>query len=221
MKKVYVIDDDAKLNQLLNQYLSQYEFTVYSETDPVVAADSFMKINPDIIILDLMMPDIDGFEMCRKIRAVSTVPVIMLTARGDVTDRVVGLEMGADDYVAKPFEPRELLARIQAVLRRGGQITHNSDNSISINERTQWITINSKEIELTTMEFYLFKYLFENRGSIVTRNMIFDRLKGLDSDSFDRSVDILVSRLRQKIGDDPKKPEIIKTVWGKGYRFIG
>jgi DNA-binding response OmpR family regulator len=221
MKKVYVIDDDEKLNSLLNQYLTKYEYLVYSEINPVVALDSFVKINPDIIILDLMMPEVDGFEVCRKIRTQSAVPIIMLTARSDVTDRIVGLEIGADDYLPKPFEPRELLARIQAVLRRGNQVDRSLDNTIAVDERTQRVTINSNIIELTTMEFYLFKYLFDNRGTIVTRNMIFDRLKGLDADSFDRSVDILVSRLRNKIGDDSKKPSIIKTVWGKGYRFIG
>lgn len=221
MKKVYIIDDDHKLNSLVTKYLSQYEYTVYSEIDPLIALDNYTKLNPDILILDVMMPGIDGFEFCRRIRAESKIPILMLTARTEVTDRIVGLELGADDYLGKPFEPRELLARIQAIHRRTDFSSSYGNNSISFNENSQKICINDKHIELTTMEFYLFKFFFENRGNVVTRNMIFDRLKGLDADNYDRSIDVLVSRLRHKIEDNPKKPELIKTVWGKGYRFIG
>ncbi|MFW6367014.1 MAG: response regulator transcription factor [Spirochaetota bacterium] len=144
MNKIYVIDDDEKLNALLSRYLSQYGYAVTSETHPRVALESYKKINPDMIILDVMMPEMDGFELCRAIRFESQLPVIMLTARGEVTDRIVGLEMGADDYLPKPFEPRELLARIQAVLRRREpRFQTDGDTPVTIDERRWSFTCSS------------------------------------------------------------------------------
>jgi DNA-binding response OmpR family regulator len=224
-KKIFVIDDDPKLLKLLREYLKSYDFLVEGESDPLVAVESFSKIKPHLVVLDVMMPVMDGFEVLKKLRTSSTVPVIMLTARSEIADKVMGLENGADDYLAKPFEPRELVARINALFRSRsfgdpeGQI--GEGQAFSLNERNNTVVINEELIELTTLEFYLLKYLIKNRGIIVTRDMIFEDVKGIESESYDRSIDVLVSRLRNKLGDDTKDPHYIKTVRGKGYQFVG
>jgi len=219
-----LIDDDVKLNSLLTDYLHKFGFSVHAETHPEQGLKYISLKNPDLVILDVMLPGMDGFEVCRQIRKNFDTPVIMLTARGEVTDRIVGLEIGADDYIPKPFEPRELVARIQTVLRRGHsknlarQITA---GSLQIDLDKQSISIDNNPIELTTAEFEILKYLASNSGKILNRDQIMDRLRGIEWDAFNRSVDVLVSRLRQKLKDDPKQPKYIKTVWGSGYLFIG
>ncbi len=219
-----LIDDDVKLNSLLTDYLHKFGFSVHAETHPEQGLKYLSANNPDLVILDVMLPGMDGFEVCRQIRKDFDTPVIMLTARGEVTDRIVGLEIGADDYIPKPFEPRELVARIQTVLRRGHsknlarQITA---GSLQIDLDKQSISIDNNPIELTTAEFEILKYLASNSGKILNRDQIMDRLRGIEWDAFNRSVDVLVSRLRQKLKDDPKQPKYIKTVWGSGYLFIG
>jgi DNA-binding response OmpR family regulator len=162
--------------------------------------------------------------VCRKIREVSRLPIIMLTARGDLTDRVLGLELGADDYLPKPFEPRELVARIQAVLRRGTPQTHNEvvrAGALVLNLATRTVTLCGTNLDMTTAEFELLALLMQNKGRVLTRERILEDTRGLDWDSFDRSVDVLVSRLRQKLKDDPRSPVFVKTVWGRGYTFLG
>jgi DNA-binding response OmpR family regulator len=178
---------------------------------------------PDLVILDVMLPETDGLAVCRKIRETSRVPIIMLTARGDVTDRIVGLEMGADDYLPKPFEPRELVARIEAVLRRGapaaGDVLKFGELEISQSARS---AKRGKELlPLTTAEFELLDLLARNPGRVLTREKIMDDIKGIDWEAYDRSIDVLVSRLRQKLGDDPRQPGYIRTVRGVGYSFVG
>lgn len=223
-KKVLIIDDDKKMNSLLSDFLSKFGHQVFSVTSGSDALKEIPRIDPDIIILDIMLPGMDGFETCREIRKKYKTPIIMLTARGDVTDRVVGLEMGADDYMPKPFEPRELVARIQSVLRRSSLPVEKSKRvfgELDIDYLSHSVSYKGVPITLTNMEFELLSYFTKNEGIVLSRDKIFERLKGLDDDSFDRSIDVLVSRLRQKIGDDPKNPRFIRTIRGSGYKFIG
>jgi DNA-binding response OmpR family regulator len=221
--QVLLIDDDEKLNALLTEYLGRFNFVVRSVVHPSEGLQAVKVDPPDIIILDVMLPDMDGFTVCRKIRESSRVPIVMLTARGDVTDRIVGLELGADDYVPKPFEPRELLARMQAVLRRGSGMTEDRIRvgRLEVNWTTSSARLNGSALPLTSAEFELLRLLVRNRGRVLTRDRIMDETRGIDWDAYDRSIDVLVSRLRQKLGDDPKHPAFIRTVRGLGYSFIG
>jgi DNA-binding response OmpR family regulator len=223
-KTILVIDDDEKLNSLLKDYLSEFSFKVITETNPEQALNLLKRKTPDIIILDIMLPGMDGFEVCRRIRKSYNIPVIMLTARGKVEDRIVGLELGADDYLPKPFEPRELVARIQSVLRRSLEIMKTSRlhfKNLVVDINKQLVLLEGEAVELTTMEFEILHLLMKSPGKVFDRDQIMDSLRGLDWEAFDRSVDVLVSRLRQKLKDDPKSPRFIRTIWGRGYKFIG
>ena len=223
-KTILVIDDDEKLNSLLKDYLSGFNFKVLTETNPERALNLLKRKTPDIIILDIMLPGMDGFEVCRRIRKSYNIPVVMLTARGKVEDRIVGLELGADDYLPKPFEPRELVARIQSVLRRSLEIGKTSRlhfKSLVVDIDKQLVLLEGEAVELTTMEFEILHLLMKNPGKVLDRDQIMDSLRGLEWEAFDRSVDVLVSRLRQKLRDDPKSPRFIRTIWGRGYKFIG
>ena len=171
-----------------------------------------------------MLPEMDGFEVCRTIRQSSIVPVIMLTARGEVMDRVVGLEIGADDYLPKPFEPRELVARIQSVLRRVQQKNFSAlqkFGGLIIDFQKREVTLDEKIVRLTSNEFECLSLLVKNTGKVLDRDQIMEELRGIEWDAFNRSVDITMSRLRNKLADDPKNPRFIKTIWGTGYLFIG
>ncbi len=222
--RILIIDDDEKLNRLLTDYLGKMGFEVLSETLPSKGLETLDKEKPDLIILDVMLPEMDGFEVCRTIRQNSTVPVIMLTARGEVMDRVVGLELGADDYIPKPFEPRELVARIQSILRRIQNKTVSdvlSIGGLKIDYQKLEVSLDGNLLNLTSTEFEFLTLLVKNKGKVLNRDQIIEELRGIEWDAFNRSVDITMSRLRQKLGDDPKKPRFIKTVWGTGYIFIG
>ena len=218
-----MIDDDQKLIDLLTPFLKTFGFNILASLDPEHGLWQLEQAKPDLIILDVMLPGMDGFEVCREIRKVSQVPIIMLTARGDVTDRVVGLEMGADDYLPKPFEPRELVARIQTVLRRSS-VGVKDDlllfEHLQINATTHEVLKDDTALELTTAEFQVLHLLASRPGKTYSRDQIIDALNGTDWASFQRSVDVLISRLRQKLGDDPKAPHFIRTIRGAGYRFI-
>jgi len=219
-----IIDDDAKLNELLKDFLKDFGFDVITATQPSRGLKKLKQAAPDLVILDIMLPEMDGFEVCRTIRQTSNVPIIMLTARGEITDKVVGLELGADDYLAKPFEPRELVARIQSVLRRTRPLKDTRSlcfNRLTIDPAKQIVRLDGRPVDLTTNEFRALALLAANAGRILNRDQILQELRGIDCDAFNRSVDITVSRLRQKLKDDPKSPEFIKTVWGSGYVFIG
>jgi DNA-binding response OmpR family regulator len=165
----------------------------------------------------------DGLAVCRKVRETSRVPIVMLTARGDVTDRIIGLELGADDYLPKPFEPRELVARMQAVLRRGSKEDEDTVRvgALDVNWTTRSAQLDGRPLPFTTAEFELLGFLVRNRGRVVTRERILEGTRGIDWESYDRSVDVLISRLRQKLGDDPKQSLFIRTVRGVGYSFVG
>ena len=225
MTKILLIDDDEKLGELLEVFFQRFDLDLKVAHDPETGLGMLASAEPDLVILDVMLPGQDGFEVCRTIRKTSAVPIIMLTARGEVTDRIVGLEIGADDYMPKPFEPRELVARIQNVLRRSssarpqGQELHYEGLSIDLERRTA--ELDDEELDLTTMEYQLLVLFASNPGKTYTRDEILNELRGIDAQLFSRSVDILVSRLRQKLGDTSKQARFIKTVWGTGYAFIG
>jgi DNA-binding response OmpR family regulator len=221
---VLIIDDDERLNRLLTEYLTRFGFSVRTASHPEQGLRALRSDAPDILVLDVMLPGMDGFALCRKIRETSRLPIIMLTARGEISDRIVGLELGADDYLPKPFEPRELVARIQAVLRRGAKSDIEGAVRVGVLE-VSWMTRSARlkghELDLTTAEFDLLGLLVRNRGRVLNRDRIMDETKGIDWEAYDRSVDVLVSRIRQKLGDDPKHPVFIRTVRGTGYMFIG
>ncbi len=223
-KTILIIDDDTKLTDLLAGYLTQFDLAVRTAALPGEGLALLEKSLPDLVILDIMLPGMDGFEVCRRIRKEHAVPIIMLTARGDVADRIVGLELGADDYLPKPFEPRELVARIQSVLRRGAAAGENRRvvaGPLEIDMEGHTATLRGEKINLTSMEFELLSLFARNPGVVLDRDRIFESIKGLDDDSFDRSIDVLVSRLRAKLGDNPREPRLLKTIRGAGYKFIG
>ncbi len=226
-KQILIIDDDQKLNELLKSYLLKFDMRVMAAVNPEEGLNLLKKRGPDLVILDVMLPGKDGFEVCKEIRKSSKVPIIMLTARGDVTDRVVGLEIGADDYLAKPFEPRELVARIQTVLRRfapspapsAGGFLRSDDLTVDLAKRTA--SLKQKELGLTTTEFEILLFFLGNPGAVLSRDRIMEHLKGIECEAFNRSIDIAVSRLRKKLKDSAENPRFFKTVWGEGYLFIG
>lgn len=222
--KILIIDDDSKLNQLLDTFLAGFNMAVGSATRPSAGLKLLKDFQPDLVILDLMLPEMDGFSVCREIRRTSKVPIIMLTARGDLADRIVGLELGADDYLAKPFEPRELVARIQSVLRRCRRSlvpAGISAGRVRIDTMTRTAYLDNNAIDLSTNEYNLLTLLAAQPGRVFSRDDILQELRGMDCDAFNRTVDITVSRVRQKLGDDPRSPQLIKTIWGAGYTFVG
>jgi len=225
MKRLLMIDDDEKLLSLVREYLSPHGLEVRGTHDGPSGLAALRACEPALVILDLMLPGMDGLEVCRRIRERSRVPVLMLTARGDEADRVVGLEMGADDYLAKPFSPRELLARIRAILRRAEteirpacpERVRVGDLVVDPGARTA--TLAGAELELTTGEFDLLYVLAQNAGLVLTRDQLLERLHGAEGSAFDRAIDVQVSRIRQKIERDPRRPALLKTVRGVGYQF--
>ncbi len=229
MHTILLIDDDEKLALLLREYFSRYDLHLLNETHPVKGIE-LIESNTEIslVILDIMLPEIDGFEACRRIRKTSDIPILMLTARGDVMDRIIGLEIGADDYLAKPFEPRELVARIHNILKRLNKDSTTDQsinkqanktlhwNNLSIDKHNRQASLNNQLINLTSKEFELLLLLAENPDKIFNRDEIMNELSGIEAELFSRSIDILVSRLRQKL----KPLDCIKTIHGRGYRFI-
>lgn len=218
-----VIDDDEKLNRLLKRFLKDYGYEVYSAVDADEGLKKVRTVLPDLIILDVMLPGMTGFEVCKRVRESSAVPIIMLTARGDVMDKVVGLELGADDYLPKPFEPRELVARIQAVLRRSkntGADRRRRFGALTVDFHRRQAFLDDRDVDLTTSEFAALELLVKHAGRVLDRDEIMQSLRGIDSEHFNRVVDVTMSRLRQKLEDDPKRPRFIKTVWGTGYLFV-
>lgn len=221
MHTLLLIDDDERMAPLLADFFTQFQLTLINETHPQKGLERLEQQEIDLVILDIMLPDMDGFEVCRQIRKTSSIPILMLTGRGDVMDRVIGLELGADDYLAKPYEPRELVARIHNILKRQTPIEEQETTLIkhgllSIDKSTDSIIINGKPINLTTKEIALLYLLADSPGKHFSRDDILNALSGIDAEFYSRSVDILVSRLRQKI----QPLEYIQTVWGKGYKFI-
>ena len=223
-QKILIIDDDTGLTELVKEYLAQSNIPVIEAHTPDAGLELFNKHNPALILLDVMLPDRNGFELCKELRRVSDVPIIMLTAKGTVIDRILGLELGADDYLPKPFEPRELLARIQAILRRGRKADSSrilKFNDLTINLSVRTVTKLDEPVPLTTAEFELLSLFVNKPKTTITRDEISHHMRGVEWEVVSRSVDVIMSRLRQKIGDDPKAPRYFRTVWGTGYMFIG
>ncbi len=228
---ILIVEDDERLALLTQEYLQKNGLNVAIEPDGRNAISRIIAEQPSLVILDLMLPGADGFTVCRSVRHEYTGPILMLTARGDDVDQILGLEIGADDYVAKPAKPRVLLARIQSLLRRSHQSAEISfelpkeDQNIVFgplkidnSRREAWLK--EDELELTSAEFDLLWLLASNAGRILSREEIFSELRGIEYDGQDRSVDVRISRIRSKIGDDPIHPRRIKTIRSKGYLFV-
>ncbi len=226
---ILVVDDHEEIRNLVGGFLEQHGMRVSAAPDGKSMRRILSEQRIDLIVLDLMLPGEDGLTLCRNLRAESSIPVVMLTAMGEETDRIVGLEMGADDYLAKPFNPRELLARIKAVLRRAESLPEKErlpDEAVVAFDRwtfniarRQLQTEDGVVVPLSTGEFNLLLTFVHHPGHVLNRDQLMDLTQGRDSTPFDRSIDTQVSRLRKKVETDPKAPEIIKTVWGGGYAF--
>lgn len=220
--EVLIVDDDARLAAMLSDYLSANGFTVATAGSGRSGVEALRRRPPAAVILDVMLPDIDGFETCRQIRAFSDVPVLMLTAKGEETDRIVGLELGADDYLPKPFNPRELLARLKAILRRRGAADNHRVlrfGRLEIDPGSRAVRIDGAERPMTSHQFDLLVALAENAGRTLSREQLMDMVKGEELEAFDRSIDVHVSRIRAAIETDPKNPRRLITVRGAGYVF--
>ena len=225
MQTILMIDDDIQLTELVDEFLKSFKYKLISKHTPKQGLEYLNKNEPSLIILDIMLPEMDGFQVLREIRKDSSIPIIMLTARGEVTDRIVGLELGADDYLPKPFEPKELLARIQSILRRSHSaaaiVDHVEFIGLTIDKNRQEIMLDDQLVALSTTEYEALLLFIENAGSTLDREFLVENLRGISWQSYDRSVDVLVSRLRGKLGETPTKTRFIKTVHGVGYKFIG
>ena len=225
---ILLVDDEPSIREPLSKYLDKQGFRVSDAENAALARSSLLSYNIDLVLLDIMMPGEDGLSLCRHLAANGGPPVILLTAKDEEMDRVVGLEIGADDYISKPFSPRELVARIRTVLRRAGNTGNISESGHQNYGFAGW-TLRSAEqslhdpegvlISLSSGEFKLLEVLVERAGQVLDRDQLLDLTKGREGGPFDRAVDNAISRLRRKIEIDPKKPEIIKTIWGGGYRF--
>ncbi|HYR73393.1 MAG TPA: response regulator transcription factor [Candidatus Acidoferrum sp.] len=219
---ILLVEDDRRLAEMVSEYLGEAGFSVSVAGDGRTGLARLAAEPCDALVLDLMLPDMDGLEVCRQLRAFSDVPVLMLTARGDAMDRVVGLEIGADDYLPKPFEPRELLARLRAILRRWDR-TRSANvlrfGRLEIDRDARGVRVDGAERSLTGHQFALLVALAERAGRVLSRDTLMDLVKGEELEAFDRSIDVHVSRIRAAIEDDPKRPRRLLTVRGAGYVF--
>ena len=224
---ILIVDDDAEIRQLLSSYLARNGLRVTAVSDGVAMSRTLGAGQIDLVVLDVMLPGDDGLTLCRELRARSDVPIIMLTARGDETDRIVGLEMGADDYLPKPFSPRELLARIKVILRRARSLPRNlrpqEVRQVSFagwtldNEHRHLLSPQGVVTALSGAEYRLLHVFLQHPNRVLSRDQLLDLTQGREADALDRSIDVLVSRLRHRIDDDPRDPAVIKTVRGEGY----
>ena len=227
MNQVLMIEDDVRLAQMVAEYLRTNGLACEHAADGMAGLAALQNAPPDLVILDIMMPGIDGLEVCRRIRAlngeVSRTPVLMLTGKGDAMDRIIGLELGADDYLAKPFEPRELLARIRAILRRNGHapsgVKRMVFGGLEIDRDARTVTVAGVPADLTSYQFDLLVALAERAGRVLTRDQIMEAVRGRELEAFDRSIDVHMGRIRAVLEADPKDPKRILTVRGVGYVF--
>ena len=225
-QRILVVDDEKIVTEVVERYLRLNGFDVRTADDGTDGLEIAREWQPDLIVLDLMLPGIDGLEVCHRLRERSPVPIIMLTARGEESDRVVGLEIGADDYVVKPFSPRELVARVKSVLRRSGDGAGTIDRSLRcrnlvIDPLARVVHVDGKEIELTNKEFDLLYYLASHPDQVFSREELLNRVWDVDYAAEYSTVTVHIRRLRTRIETDPEKPRFIKTVWGIGYKFTG
>ncbi len=226
MSRLLMIDDDEKLVGLTREYLESHGFEVAAAYDGHAGVEAVISSEPALVILDLMLPGLDGLEVCRRVRQSSRVPILMLTAKGDETERIVGLEIGADDYLPKPFNPRELLARIRAILRRS-----DDDETVAVSSvvrvgplvvdiGSRAVSVRGQQVEMTTAEFDILYALASSAGRVLSRDQLLHKVHGENWAAYDRSVDVHVSRIRQKIEKDPRRPALLKTVRGVGYQLV-
>ena len=225
--KILVVDDEVDIVDFIDDYLTGEGYEVIKAYDGVEALDKMRQDLPDLVVLDVMLPGLDGFEVCKQMRTESTVPILMVTAKDADVDKIVGLEIGADDYMPKPFNPRELVARIKAILRRTyrqdyqphSQTVTLKHKDLSIDAERRMATIGHRQLELTMKEFDLLLFLMRNPGHVYSRDHLLDYVWGQDSFVGARTVDVHIRRLREQIETDASQPQYIKTVWGVGYKF--
>jgi DNA-binding response OmpR family regulator len=224
--KILIVEDEAMVADVVSRYLQRDGFQVLIASDGQAALDIAREEMPDLVLLDLMLPKLDGLEVCRRLRASSQVPIIVVTAKGDETDRIVGLELGADDYVSKPFSPRELVARVRAVLRRTKAAANGArDNGILrggplvVDPAGRSATMDNQPVELTAKEFDLLWFLMRHAGQVFTRAQLLDQVWDYDYFGDESTVTVHIHRLRTKIEPDPMRPRFLKTVWGVGYKL--
>ncbi|MBH0056392.1 response regulator transcription factor [Pseudoalteromonas sp. SWXJZ94C] len=224
---ILLVEDDVSLAQWVAEYLTEQGYTTHvcHRGDEVVS--QVKTLNPNIVLLDIMLPGQDGISVCRELRSFYNSPIIMLTARDEEMDEVIGLEVGASDYIMKPVRPRALLARIKAALRQNNEPNKSLANesvinvgSLSINTESRNVKLNEQDVNISSAEYLLLHYLASNAGQVVSRDAVFKATKGREYDGLDRSVDVLISALRKKFNDDPQNPEKIKTIWGRGYLLV-
>ena len=227
MKKILVIEDEEKVLNIIKNYLEKEGFEPIVSLRGEEGLDKFYEHSPDLIVLDLMLPDISGEEICKVIKKESDIPVVMLTAKSSVDERIEGLSLGADDYLIKPFSPRELMMRIKVILKRYGSInslvdklSYNNEDLV-INKKGKIVYKKRKEVNLTAAEYKLLTYMAENEKINLSRNIIIQKVFGIDFDGYDRTIDTHIKNIRKKIEDDPKDPKYIITVFGLGYKFEG
>jgi len=222
-KRILVVDDEKQIVDIVRGYLSREGYQVMAAFDGPSALEMARRVKPDLVILDLMLPGLSGWDVCRKLREDSAVPIIMLTAREEIADRIVGLELGADDYVSKPFDPRELVARVRAVLRRGEPSENQTEvikhGDLRIETGSRQVNVAGRTVELTPTEFDLLSVMARHPGRVFSRGQLLDRLQGDDYEGYERTIDSHVKNLRKKLAPDPTCPQYIATVHGIGYRL--
>ena len=223
-EKILVVDDDTNICELLRLYLTKEGYQVTTANDGEEGLEKFNQLKPDMVLLDVMMPRMDGLEVCRRIRKLGNTPVMMLTAKGEIEDRIIGLELGADDYLIKPFSPRELVARVRALFRRAHQADEPAVEVLDFGDLVidisgHKILVEGKEVDLTASEFKLLTTLARHPGRVYNRMELVEKVLGYDFEGYERTIDSHVKNLRAKLGDDPKKPKWLYTVHGVGYRF--
>jgi DNA-binding response OmpR family regulator len=222
MKEILLIEDDLDMQTLIHDYLQNYDFNVRAFERPKEALEHLQnnKEKYSLVVLDLMLPQMDGFDVCKKIRETSNIPIIISSARNEMSDKILGFDFGADDYLAKPYEPRELVLRINSILRR---TTHKNKNigDFEINEAKMEIKLEGLLLDLTKIEYDILHLFLLNNDKVLSRESISNAVSAIEYNSKERTIDMHISNIRQKLGDDPKDPQYIKSVWGIGYKFIG
>ena len=223
MSQILMVEDDLEITQLLEQYLPQYGLELFSVTSPSVALEKLCLEHYDLVLLDLGLPEMDGHQLCKLIKKEHpSLPVMISTARVDVSDKVVAFDEGADDYIAKPYDPRELVARIQAIIKRYNNFAQlHKEEEFSIDKTKMKISRKGKALDLTMAEYEIFSLLLEKKHQVVSREFIINTINAVRWESGERSIDVIVSRIRHKIGDDVKNPKYIKSIRGIGYKYIG
>jgi DNA-binding response OmpR family regulator len=223
LTEILVVDDEKKIIQITSDYLEAAGYSVLTADDGISALRVVDESHPDLVILDLGLPGMDGLDVCRELRKISDVPIIILTARGEESDKIVGLELGADDYITKPHSPKELVARVRAVLRRMEKSTSDEEifrvGKVRFDVPKMRLTIEETDIELTPTEFELLLTLARQPGRIFTRSQLLDAIHGVAFDSYERAIDAHIKNIRRKIEPDPREPRFVLTVYGVGYKF--